>query len=628
MKINKILILVLMMALLVTGGIPGAAPELAYGATEITNPRDIVIAQPGLTYTTSHKNISIYGASDWEYPLTMNGETVPTTEHGFFAVYPALNPGENQFNFLNNGKTKTVTITYKPVTGGGTGGTQPPFDVNRYLYLQGGKQLIGTVVVNNGTRAFDNLESSRIGIPIAKGMQAQIIGEDKYFYVLQDYSFVYKSSMEVKEGNLAQNYVTKIQVSDNQQSGSAEVSFTMNVPALYTYTFDGNRMVLTLYGSQHWAPIDLSDNKLVSRITPITTNVSGGCAYEIQLEKGSRTNGVYIEFQKGQMILGFKKAKTVEAGSLKDIRIYLDAGHGGGDPGAMGALRTLGPTEKDINLAIAKVTEEYLKQRGAEVITTRQGDTEASLAQRMALVTEHKPDLSLSIHSNSTAVSNNYGTIRGYRTYYTFELPVTGEEDAVSFISRRTAELAGLSFNAKNRSNLALARTQYCPAMIFEIGFMSNPEDYEWLLGKENQEKVGRAIGQATLEWFEYQSGLPAYDMDSIKVFVNGEKVAFDVEPFIESGRTLVPIRRIFEALGGEVTWNEEEKMATVVRNGLVIKFKIGDNRYMINDTEHLMEVTARITEGGRTVVPLRVLSEALGYQVDWEEGTRTVFIR
>ena len=40
------------------------------------------------------------------------------------------------------------------------------------------------------------------------------------------------------------------------------------------------------------------------------------------------------------------------------------------------------------------------------------------------------------------------------------------------------------------------------------------------------------------------------------------------------------------------------------------------------------MEVTARITEGGRTVVPLRVLSEALGYQVDWDEGTRTVFIR
>ena len=627
MKTRKILPLVLVISLLVTSGIYAAGPSPVYGATEITNPRDIVIAQPGLNYTTSHKNISIYGASDWEYPLTMNGQTIPTTEHGFFAVYPGLNPGVNQFVFLNNGKTKTVTITYKPVTGGGTGST-PPFDINRYLYLQGGKSLIGTVVVNNGTRAFDNLESSRIGIPVAKGMQAQIIGEDKYFYILQDYSFLYKSSMEVKEGNLTQNYVTKVQVADNLDAGSAEVAFTMNVPALYTHTFDGNRMVLTLYGSQHWAPIDLADNKLVSRITPVTTSVPGACAYEIQLEKGSKTNGIYVEYRNGQMILGFKKAKTIEAGSLKGIRIYLDAGHGGGDPGALGALRTLGPTEKDINLAIAKVTEEYLTKRGAKVITTRQGDTDASLAQRMAMVVEHKPDLSLSIHSNSTAVSNNYGAIQGYRTYYTFELPVTGEEDAVSFISRRTAELVGLSYNNKNRSNLALARTQYCPAMIFEIGFMSNPEDYEWLLRAENQEKVGRAIGQATLEWFEYQSGLPAYDKDSIKVFVNGEKVAFDVEPFIESSRTLVPIRRIFEALGGEVTWNEEQKTATVVRNGRIIKFKIGDNRYMIDDTEHLMEVTARIIEGGRTVVPLRVLSEALGYQVEWDDGSRTIFIR
>jgi hypothetical protein len=69
MKIKNILILVLIMTLLATGSILGTAPEFAYGSTDITNPRDIVIAQPGLTYTTSHKNISIYGASDWEYPL-------------------------------------------------------------------------------------------------------------------------------------------------------------------------------------------------------------------------------------------------------------------------------------------------------------------------------------------------------------------------------------------------------------------------------------------------------------------------------------------------------------------------------------------------------------------------------
>jgi len=185
----------------------------------------------------------------------------------------------------------------------------------------------------------------------------------------------------------------------------------------------------------------------------------------------------------------------------------------------------------------------------------------------------------------------------------------------------------GVPFAGKSKSNLAITRNQYCPSLVFEVAFMSNPDNYEWLLVQENQQAVGNAIGQATVEWFETLSAMAAYDQNSIKVFVNGEKLAFDVEPFIESGRTLVPIRRIFEAFGAEVTWNEQLQTVSVIKGNDNISFKINDNTAVINGESKTMEVAAKIVEGGRTVVPLRFLSEALGYTVEWDGATQTIRI-
>jgi N-acetylmuramoyl-L-alanine amidase len=623
---KKMVYIILITTLIVT-----SFTQPAFADTAVENPKDIIIAQPGLNYSTSSSEISILGASDWDYPIFMNGQKLLTTLHGFFAEYVSLTSGLNNFVFTNNGKSKTVAITYKPMnSSGSTSGDQPgtiAFDASRYLYLSGSTAIYGIVKVNNATRTKDNLEGNDLKIPLVKGTVTKIIGEDKYFYMLSDYSFAYKSSFDTFEGNVPANYITGISVRDNAFYNSSEVVFKMNENALCDYYFDGNRLVLTLYGSQNAAPIDLNDNKLVSRITPVTTNAYGACSYEILLDKGSITNGTYMEFSNGEMILGFKKIPKVTNGNLNNVKIFIDAGHGGSDPGAMGPMQTFGPSEKDINLEIAKVATSYLISKGANVIATRMDDSTVSLASRMAIVAENKPDISLSIHSNAVDVSNDYNAAKGYRTYYTFELPVTGQEDAVSFISRRVTEIIGIQNVAKRKSNLALTRNLFCPSMVFEVAFMSNPYDYEWLLLKENQQAVGVAIGQATVEWFEALNQMEAYDQNSIKVFVDGEKLAFDVEPFIESDRTLVPIRRIFEALGAEVTWDEQTQTVIVMKGNDNISFKINDNNAVINGENKTMEVAAKIVEGGRTVVPLRFLSEALGYAVEWDGLTKTIQI-
>jgi N-acetylmuramoyl-L-alanine amidase len=327
------------------------------------------------------------------------------------------------------------------------------------------------------------------------------------------------------------------------------------------------------------------------------------------------------------MVLGFKRVPEVTGSDLSQVRIFLDAGHGGTDPGALGPLSSFGPMEKDVNLSIAGYAADFLRGKGAQLILTRGDDSPVSLAERMGIVAENKPDISLSIHANATAVSNDYNKSKGYRVYYTYGLPVSGQEDAVAFISRRAAELMGVTHDGPRQSNLALGRNLFCPSMIFEVGFMSNPSDYEWLLEEKNRKLAGEAIGMATLEWFQQLSASSGYDQKPIMVFVKGEELDFDVEPFIEEGRTLVPMRRIFEALGATVLWDEGLQTATGIKGDEKIVFKIGEKGYIINQLSKTMEVSAKIVEGGRTVVPLRVLSEAFGYRVDWNGETRTITI-
>jgi hypothetical protein len=111
----------------------------------------------------------------------------------------------------------------------------------------------------------------------------------------------------------------------------------------------------------------------------------------------------------------------------------------------------------------------------------------------------------------------------------------------------------------------------------------------------------------------------------------NGVAMTLDVPPFIRSGRTLVPVRAISEGLGARVQWDAATRTVTVsfdVLNGTrIVKMTIGEMDYQIDGKHARMDVAPTIV-GGRTFVPLRAVSEALGAQVDWNAATRTVLIQ
>lgn len=106
----------------------------------------------------------------------------------------------------------------------------------------------------------------------------------------------------------------------------------------------------------------------------------------------------------------------------------------------------------------------------------------------------------------------------------------------------------------------------------------------------------------------------------STAVLVDEQAIINDVAPVIHNDRTLVPIRVITEALGGQVAWNEAAKEVTLTVNGKEIKMTIGKvlEKYGV----------APVIIGGRTFVPVRFVADELGAVTTWDDATKTVAIQ
>ena len=119
---------------------------------------------------------------------------------------------------------------------------------------------------------------------------------------------------------------------------------------------------------------------------------------------------------------------------------------------------------------------------------------------------------------------------------------------------------------------------------------------------------------------------VPAMAQDVI-VYLNNERMVFDQNPIIENGRTLVPLRGIFEGLGAKVEWDGETQEIIGTMEEKEVILTIGDTRATINGQPFTLDVPAKI-ENGRTLVPLRFISESLGTEVKWDGDAYRIDIK
>lgn len=189
--------------------------------------------------------------------------------------------------------------------------------------------------------------------------------------------------------------------------------------------------------------------------------------------------------------------------------ILVDAGHGGSDPGMIGVG---GLEEKGINLSISLLLRDTLEKSGYSVIMTREEDKglyDSSAAnkkaqdmqRRIAIIREHAPVLSVSIHQNSYQDAG----VHGPQVFY-YESSVEGKKLAEAVQSSLNNQLeVDRPREVKGNTSYYLLKRSSGTLVIVECGFLTNPEEAQKLQTKEYQEKVAAAVSEGIRTYLNAQ---------------------------------------------------------------------------------------------------------------------------
>jgi N-acetylmuramoyl-L-alanine amidase len=172
------------------------------------------------------------------------------------------------------------------------------------------------------------------------------------------------------------------------------------------------------------------------------------------------------------------------------LTVVVDAGHGGEDPGTTAAD---GIYEKDVNLRVAAKVARLLEERGVAVIMTRWQDRFIELEERAAIANRHNADLFVSIHSDSAPDPS----LEGFTVYVA---------RGASPDSRQAAQTIYRSLSATGSDNHGIREQDYrvlvnttCPAVLVELGYLSNATDARRLQDNAFQTRLAQAITDGIL---------------------------------------------------------------------------------------------------------------------------------
>ena len=172
-------------------------------------------------------------------------------------------------------------------------------------------------------------------------------------------------------------------------------------------------------------------------------------------------------------------------------RIIFDVGHGGKDAGAIGIN---GIQEKDVVMSIAILRSNNNLEKPLDIYLTRYSDTLISLSQRTKLANALKADLFVSLHCNH---SDNPDS-RGIEVYalrkqekFSMESVYAGYK-----IERALCEVIGYESRGVKFANFQVLRetTEYCPAILIELGFLSNWDEGSYISDNNNMERIALSI--------------------------------------------------------------------------------------------------------------------------------------
>jgi len=194
--------------------------------------------------------------------------------------------------------------------------------------------------------------------------------------------------------------------------------------------------------------------------------------------------------------------------------VYLDAGHGGYDPGAS----YFGISEKSLTLAIQSRVKAKLESEGYQVVTTRTSDTYVDLTDRSRAANASESDIFVSIHINASGSSAAQGIETYYyqpyaeypsrinATYHANPTRLSMSDTLANAIQSSLINATGAQNQGVKHQTFAVLRETTAPAVLLELGFLSNPQEAARLNTSAYQETLANAIVAAIKSYYEKES--------------------------------------------------------------------------------------------------------------------------
>lgn len=357
---------------------------------------------------------------------------------------------------------------------------------------------VAEVTAESGiARTGPSTDYSRI-TPLPQGTRAAVTGREGEWLRLDYGGWIKASETEVTNSPVPPQTTIR-GVRSQQIPGWTEVVFPLQVPVPVTVEQDTRTLTLTLHNTMPQTDtIYFSNDPMVERMD-FNSVLPDRAQYTFHF-KTDRQWGYKLRYEGTSLILSLRHGPEEEARSpLQGTTILLDPGHGSAED--LGARGPTGYPEKDVTLMVSKLLRDRLQARGATVVMTREGDDDLFPADRVAIIEQTEPTLALSLHYNALPDAGDALNTAGVGTFWYNPQ----SHDLAAFLHDYLVETLDRPSYGVFWNNLALTRPTVAPAVLLELGFMINPEEFEWITDPVSQQALAQALADGIEAWLAEQ---------------------------------------------------------------------------------------------------------------------------
>ena len=331
--------------------------------------------------------------------------------------------------------------------------------------------------------------------PLPAGTRAAITGRDGEWLRLDYGGWIKAAETEISSASVPPTSIIR-GISAQQLEDWTEVAFPLQTPVPVSVRQDTQSLTLTLHNTTPQTDtIYFSNDPVVERMD-FHSLLPEGAEYTFHF-KAPQQWGYKLRYEGSTLILSLRHAPPGD--SLSGTTILLDAGHG--SDADLGSRGPTGYPEKDVTLIVSKLLRDQLEARGATVVMTREGDDDLYPADRVAIIEQSEPTLALSLHYNALPDAGNALETTGIGTFWYYPQA----HGLAAFLHDYLVEALDRESYGVYWNNLALTRPTVAPSVLLELGFMINPQEFEWITNEDAQQVLAITLAEGIEAWLSNQ---------------------------------------------------------------------------------------------------------------------------